>query len=119
MDRPRSVITDIWFRSPLSLGEISAALAMVGSELDAENYWEWLIGGVADMELNISRTHTRPAAEVETRVMRNDAKPFSDEQRAALVPHLLCIAAGPISCGRWIHRCGEDFDLQVVDLISR
>jgi hypothetical protein len=106
-------VTDIWFHSHLSLAEIARRLGLLDVTEDAENYWAWVIGGLGDVRLDITRTHTRPAGMVDTRVFLLDGK-FTEPLLAELVERLRAFVPGPIRCGRWEYRSGNDFDLVVV-----
>ena len=37
-------VTDIWFRSNLSLEALAEGLSLDDAEFDAENHWEWTRG---------------------------------------------------------------------------
>src|SRR4051812_29476491 len=96
--QPRSdTITDVWFRSPAALAEIVEALGLSDVSFDAEDFWEWAIGTLDEVKLDVTRTHQRPAASVDTRIFRLDNKPISNDLRARLIERLLPIARGRIA----------------------
>jgi hypothetical protein len=106
-------VTDVWFRSRLPLAEIARRLGLQDVGDDAENYWAWVIGTLDDTRLDITRTHTRPAGGVDTRVFVLDGE-FTEPLLAELVGRLRVFVPGVIRCGRWVYRSGNDFDLVVV-----
>jgi hypothetical protein len=106
-------VTDVWFRSPLRLAEIARRVGLRDVTEDAESYWAWVIGTLGDARLDITRTHTRPAGMVDTRVFVLDGK-FTESVLAELVRRLRTFVSGTIACGQWVYRSGDDFDLLVV-----
>jgi hypothetical protein len=106
-------VTDVWFRSPLRLTEVARRLGLREVTEDAEDYWAWVIGTLGDARLDITRTHTRPAGAVDTRVFVLDGE-FNESLLADLVGRLRAFIPGPIHCGRWVYRSGNEFDLVVV-----
>jgi hypothetical protein len=107
-------VTDVWFRSPIDLPEIVEALGVSDVSVDAEDYWEWAVGTLDGVQLDVTRTHRRPTASVDTRIFRLDNEPMSNDLREILIGRLRSIARGRISWGRWVYLSGNDFDLQVV-----
>jgi len=107
-------VTDIWFRSALSLDEITVKLGLADVTFDAENYWEWAIGTLSGMQLDITRTHTQPAEATDTRIFLLGNMRFTDDLIADVVSRLRSFVSGTIWCGRWEYRSGDDFDLVVV-----
>jgi hypothetical protein len=106
-------VTDVWFRSRLRLAEIARRLGLRDVTEDAEDYWAWVIGALGDARLDIARTHTRPADAVDTRVFVLGGE-FTGPLLAELIGRLRAFVPGPITCGRWEYRSGNDFDLVVV-----
>ncbi len=111
---PPDDITDIWFRCPLSLPQIAAQLSLSDLEHDSENYWEWVIGTLQDAKLDITRTHTKRRSAVDVRIFRLDNASFCNELSTELIERLQQFVRGPIRCGRWKYRSGNDFDLELV-----
>lgn len=109
-----SKITDIWFRSKSSLAKIAQRLELLDSTEDAENYWQWVIGVFHEFKLDITRTHTRPRGQVDTRIFLLENEEFSEALLAEVVRRLRKFIPGPIACGRWEYRSGNDFDLVIV-----
>lgn len=109
-----ATITDLWFRSPLGLEELVVILGLADATFDAEDYWEWAVGTLVGVELDVTRTHRRPADSVDTRVFRLDNGAISEELRVKLVDRLRPVARGGVWWGRWVHREGNDFDLRPV-----
>ena len=107
-------ITDIWFRSGLSLGEIARRLGFEDSKSDAEDFWEWVIGTVGTARCDLTRTHTRGNAVTDARIFEVDGRPFTPAEVEDLVSRLRTFVSGTISCGRWIPTSGDDFDRIVV-----
>jgi hypothetical protein len=81
---------------------------------DAEDYWAWVIGALGEVQLDITRTHGRPAGLVETRIFMPGGGKFSEPLIATVVSRLRGFVPGPVACGRWEYRSGNDFDLVVV-----
>ena len=106
-------VRDVWFRSKLRLAEIARRLELRDVTEDAENYWAWVIGTFGGARLDITRTHTRPAGMVDTRVFVLDGE-FTEALLAELVGRLQGFITGPICCGRREYHSGNDFDLVVV-----
>lgn len=107
-------VTDIWFRSKLSLAEIARRLGLWDVTEDAEDYWEWVIGTLGEDRLDVTRTHTRPRGRVDTRIFLEGGGEFSEARMADLVGRLRGFVTGQILCGRWEYRSGNDYDLVVV-----
>jgi hypothetical protein len=106
-------VTDVWFRSPLRLTEIARRLGLRDVTDDFENYWEWAIGTLGDARLDVTRTHTRPRRQVDTRIFLLEGE-FTDSLLAEVVGRLREFVPGVIRCGRWVYRSGNEFDLVVV-----
>jgi hypothetical protein len=115
MEPPAPPILDIWLRSPLTLSALVDAPGLRECEFDTENYWEWAIGWIDGVRLNVTRTHTAPPASVDTRIFCNDIGPFPTTLKDAIVDRLLRADCDPVLCGRWVYRSGDDFDLQEVE----
>ncbi len=106
-------VTDVWFRSHLSLAEIARRLGLREVTENAENYWAWVIGTLDGVRLDITRTHTGLAGNVDTRVFVLDGS-FTEPLITELVGRLRAFVSSPITCGRWEYRSGNEFDLVVV-----
>lgn len=91
-----------------------ATLGLSDVSYDDEDYWEWAIGTLDGVRLDVTRTHQHPAASVDTRVFRLDLAPIASDLLAKLTERLSTVARGPISWGRWMPRQGNDFDFQVI-----
>lgn len=105
-------IRDVWFRSSLSLIKIAWRLGLADISDDYENYWAWVIGTLDDVQLDITRTHRRPPGKVDTRIFVLDGH-FTEPLLTELVGRLRAFVRGPIRCGEWVYRSGNDFDLVV------
>ena len=114
MQPPSDTISDVWFRCPADLAEIVEALGLSDVNYDAENYWEWAIGTLDGVQLDVTRTHQQPAATVDTRIFRLDNRPISNEMLTKVVERLRTIAHGRVSWGRWVYRQGNEYELQAV-----
>ncbi len=90
------VVTDVWFRSALQLAEIARRLELRDITDDAEDYWAWVIGSLGNALVDITRTHTRPAGMVDTRVFVIDGS-FTESLLAELVVRLRAFVPGPIT----------------------
>ena len=108
-------VTDIWFRTDLPLMDIARGMGLADPSEDAEDYWEWVIGRAGRVEVDIARTHRRPAGVVDTRLFLVSGVPIRKKLEADLLERLRRVVHGAIWCGRWIYRSGNDFDLVVVE----
>jgi hypothetical protein len=109
-----ALVTDIWFRSSLSLATIAERLGFEDVESDSEDFWEWVIGTVDTARCDLTRTHTRSNSATDARIFLLDRRPFTDTETAELVSRLRTFISGTITCGRWIHTKGNEFDRIVV-----
>lgn len=113
------MITDLWFVAGASLEEIAAGVGLVEVDPDIENYWVWVIGTLPEapgLRIDITRTHTVPAGETNTRIFIWAGPPivaFSDELVELLATRLRAMGITPVHAGQWIYRRGEEFDLVV------
>ena len=111
-------VRDIWFRSTLPLAEIARRLGLQDVTVDSENYWEWVIGTLGDVTLDITRTHTRRRWQVDTVIFligdEGNHREFSDLLIADVVGRLRSFVTGSVFCGRMEHCSGNDSDLVVV-----
>lgn len=103
-------VTDLWFFTELSLYEICQFFDDENPILDAENYWEWAIVDNESGYLNISRTHTKNAAETETRI---GPERFSESKIAFIAETLKEQNISPLYCGRWTKNSEGEFDKTV------
>lgn len=78
-------VTDIWLRSGLRLAEIARRLALRDVIEDSENYWEWVIGTLGEVRMDISRTHTRLARRTDRRIFLLGTGEFAGPLIAELV----------------------------------
>ena len=109
------LITDIWFRSERSLVDLASDLGLSDVVHDAENHWEWVTGWLDDVQLDITRTHRKPALDVDTRIFRPTRGAFDARLKALVLDALRPVVAGTIRCGRWTYVSGEEFELVVVE----
>jgi Leucine-rich repeat (LRR) protein len=112
-----SEISDVWFRSTLSLEEIATGLSAQDAERDEENYWEWIIAAFAGVHIDITRPRPEIAApgDADTRVFRwgGSSRFFPEHTVRELVAGLRRIGVDPVHAGRWSYRGGEDFDKEI------
>lgn len=115
---PEPLIKDVWFRSPLSLLDIAQQLELRDIELDAENYWEWAIGWIDDVKLDITRTHTQPPETVDTKIFDYNLAPFTDDTLVTLVARLRPVVENTIFAGQSEYLGGDDFRYTVLRTYS-
>ncbi len=101
---------DIWFRSSLELEELGEAIGLTDISCDAENYWAWIIGDFVDVLVDITRTHTVPPGETDTRLFLYPghdalAPALADE----LVSRLHALDISPVFVGQWVPEKGDEF----------
>ena len=106
-------VKDIWFRSKLPLDEIAHRLGLQEVIEDGEDYWDWVIGKLRDVELDVTRTHTEPPELVETCIFLVSREEMPASLVADLVQRLRPFVSGNIHCGRWWLKTGHDFDMEV------
>lgn len=111
-------ITDIIFRTARSLADVAEALGMHNTSADREGYWEWVIGWLDSAQIDITRPHGQPPNEVDTRLFLVTRGVIGTGLRAQVVDRLRPLVSGTISCGRSIHRRGNDFDFVTVEEFS-
>jgi hypothetical protein len=103
-------VTDLWFRSGLSLAAIGDGLEMGAREQDSENVWEWVIGDIAGARIDVTRDHRSPARDTDVRVFRFDRGELSAELRAAIVGRLFALGVDRVAYGRWRYLRGNEFE---------
>ena len=109
------MVTNIWFRSGISLPEIANRLRLSDVVHDSENYWEWVIGNFGESRIDIARTHTKRRHAADVRLFRLDNAPIDIKLKDALIQELRKFVRRTIYCGRWNHLSGNDFELEVVE----
>ncbi len=105
--------TDMWFRTESSLEAVADLLSLGSASFDAEDYWEWVIGTFItdNLQLDITRTHTLPPSQADTRVFRLDRLPFTDQQIEKISSLLLPITTSGVTWGQWVYKRGNDYEL--------
>ena len=117
-------ITDLWFVSAASLDEIAAGIGLVDVHADEENYWTWVIGThpeLGNIKLDITRTHTIPAGETDTRIFVWGDRPkieMSDALVDLVSTRLRGMGIPRVHAGRWVYLRGEEFDRVVARTIE-
>jgi hypothetical protein len=96
------------------LEEIADALGLTEVSYDAENYWEWMIGTLGDVELDVTRTHTCPPELTDTCIFQVSRGGFGKELIDVIVARLSPVTTAPIGCGRWLYRSGNHYDVELV-----
>ena len=100
----------MWFRTSLSLLDLGHVLELDDLSYGSENYWEWVIGHRAEMKLDITRTHSKPAGETETRIFRLDKNEFTEAQTYEIASILSAVVDSDVVWGHWAHTKGNEFD---------
>ncbi len=111
-------VTDLWFRSSHTLEEIAHALSLTDLEVDAEDQWEWVLGNVGAIRLDLTRAHVRPRRVSDVRIFRLDEERLDAPLIALLVERCRPLALDAIKCGRWTHRAGNTFNKTVVSVAA-
>ena len=114
LNDPTARITDIWFRTPLSLREIATQLELRDFHEDSENYWAWVIGTFGGARLDITRTHTRKRSKADVRIFLLDEDHFTEALLDRLSARLAEFVSASVFFGRWEYRSGNDFEQVVV-----
>ena len=110
-----AAVTDIWFSSTCTLLQAAKALGLSGAVHEAENEWEWVVGELSGVRLDITRLHTRQRRDVDVRVFRLDNGAFASDLTDLIIERLRPLASGSIKCGQWTYLSGNDFDIVVVE----
>lgn len=110
-------IKDIWFVTDLPLEAVCKRLNWSNIVQDAEDYWEWCIGKFEGIELDITRTHTKPANDVNTRIFRVDSKEIDPALKEKLVSRLK-VFLSVIHCGEWKYTNGNDYEQSTLETTS-
>jgi hypothetical protein len=69
-------VTDTWFRSTQSSISLAAAVGLSSTVHDSEDFWEWVIGDLDDLRLDITRAHARAPNDTDVRIFRLDNGEF-------------------------------------------
>ena len=107
-----SHITDIWFRSALSLEQLASVIGLSEPQSDVEDDWEWVVGYFDGIAVDVARQNSQPADTVETRIFRLDLEPFSADQKTEIISRLRSVVTAPITLGRWVHIEDGQYDVQ-------
>ncbi|MFG2975509.1 hypothetical protein ACGFYY_21330 [Streptomyces sp. NPDC048331] len=114
--------TAVWFRTHLSLGEVSALFDTPVDDWDGENHWEWVDLDFADIGINISRTHTVPPEQTETRIARRGYPTweyeFPQDALRQIVAALQRAGVDPIHTGKVECPQGNDLIFTVHEKIT-
>ncbi|MCH9647615.1 MAG: hypothetical protein K0U98_05205 [Deltaproteobacteria bacterium] len=114
------MVTDIWFRSSSSLEDLAAALHLKDYHYDCENYWEWIIGGLDAAKIDITRTHTMPAAETDTRIFRyEEDRKIEPSLETRIVEALHEHGIDDVISGEWLFTSENDFEKVVSEIHTR
>lgn len=112
-------ITHIWFYTSLSLEDLNDALGAELDYADGENYWEWSVSTLNGMELDITRTHTKPPAETPTIIfLLSNPSEFTEEQLTLIIDKLKQSGIMPISLGQRNYISGNDFEFVEMRVVS-
>ena len=66
---------------------------------------------------DITRTHTKPPAETDTRIFRPTRAAVDKQLKTLVVDGLRSVVPGAITCGRWTYISGDAFDMVAVEVI--
>jgi hypothetical protein len=112
-------ITDVWFVTKLDIEELAEKIGLSDIDADAENYWEWVTGSLIEFKLDITRTHTVPPEETETRIfLLEEKKQFTQELCDLIEERLKQLNIAPIHFGSWVYKQGNDFELCSVKTVT-
>jgi hypothetical protein len=111
-------IKDVWFRTDLSLRELSEKIGARLDTQDGENYWEWSIVYFEGLSLDLTRTHTKPRLEVDTRIFVYGGGEFPPALLTQLIAALKTAGILPIYTGQWHYTRGNSFDYKIVEEIK-
>jgi hypothetical protein len=92
-------VTRIWFRSGLPLRVIAETLLLTNITADSENQWEWVIGQLGDLEIDITRDHTKSRTKTNTVLFRLDLQPIEASMIETIIERIRPVVARPIYIG--------------------
>lgn len=104
---PEIVIRMIWFHTTLELMQLAAALGFEQPRYDGENYWDWVIGTVNGIELDICNSHTLPNAAQDTVLFQTETEEFEPELKMLMIERLKNHVLDFIYCGRSTEKEGK------------
>jgi|tagenome__1003787_1003787.scaffolds.fasta_scaffold20406416_1 hypothetical protein len=108
-------VRDIWFRTGLPLPDIARRIRLESDFFeDGEDYWNWVIGRLGDVELDITRTHTQPPELVETRIFEVGHGILPESLVLEIVERLRPFVSSPIYSGRWCPSPESDGEFEAV-----
>lgn len=113
-------ITDIWFKTNLSLDKLPLKLGFVLEEFDFENVWEWTISTFGELKLDICRDHTKKRLQTFTNIFRIDEhkKPFPEELLNHIVTKLSLLNITPVYFGKsWVGK-DDAFEFELIETIE-
>ncbi len=106
-------VKDIWFRSELPLDEIAQRLGLQDVIEDGEDYWNWIIGRLGDVKLDVTRTHIEPPELVETRIFAIGHEEMPELLVADLARRVRSFVPGDIYCGKWWFLAGNEIEMEI------
>ncbi len=93
-------IRQIFFTTALEIDDLAIHLGLRISDESSENYWMWVIGMLDGYELDITRTHTLPPKDTETKIfMLNHGGNFTNELMEKLISRLKLVGVTSIRLG--------------------
>jgi hypothetical protein len=111
-------VTDLWFRTGLSLQELANRLGLQDADFDYENVYEWIIAPFAGDRIDINRSHRDPEAFTSIflvgRSPRGEKREIPTPLQETLIEALRSVEVMPVFVGRcWIGR-GDKFESELV-----
>ncbi|MGZ4973139.1 MAG: hypothetical protein ACXWDN_10295 [Limisphaerales bacterium] len=109
------VLTDIWFRTNMELESLGQQIGLTDIQADAENYWCWIIGEFNDVLIDITRTHTVPPEQTDTRLfLYPRADDIAGDIADKLVSRLHALHISPVYLGSWVYKRGDEYEKQIL-----
>jgi len=96
---PKISVRKIWFRSKLGLMELAIELGFEEPHYDGENYWDWVIGTVNGIELDVCNSHTLPNAAQDTELYQTETDEFEPDLKKLMIERLKDHVLDFIYCG--------------------
>jgi hypothetical protein len=112
---PSSLVTDIWFYTDDGLSAVAEKLGLERREPDCEDTWEWVIGDLFGVRLDITRHQgTRKKEETAIFLFEPPKAPWSAALQDAVLQRLGQVGYSDIWVGRLTVNSANRFEKVVV-----
>ncbi|MGZ5519217.1 MAG: hypothetical protein ACXWJX_16085 [Limisphaerales bacterium] len=99
----------------MELESLGQQIGLTDIQADAENYWCWIIGEFNDVLIDITRTHTVPPEQTDTRLfLYPRADDIAGDIADKLVSRLHALHISPVYLGSWVYKRGDEYEKQIL-----